>query len=459
VDARYDSVLYVRKNDCTDETAEVDCNDDSPTGGRNKSHIERVLDPGKYFVFVDGYNNETGAYKLTVSTTDVVALSNSCRRAPLLASGASVNGSTAGAADDAEASCGGGALGADSPWHFDLAARARVRLVERSSDMSPVVHVRRSCLDASSEAACGEGGAAASEAAVTGIFDPGGYTVFADGRERDPSGAYTLSLETAAPGGTGTIGDGCGDAVPLAGASGTAAGDTFAARDDVAASCGGSGGADVVYRLDVPKRSRVRATLQGQEAPHVLVAWRRCGDRASEIACGPALDEVVAPGTYFVGVDGATSDAVGRFGLAWSVQDLTPQAIACASAPSLVERAATHGTTAGTGDRFDTSCGGHDVVLTGADRVFRFVLASRARVKLELTAPTFDAFLALRKTCGDTSGMLGAAQLACSGEFDNQRRTHIEATLERGTYWVVVDGQSPNDQGAFVLRYSTVAAR
>jgi len=88
VDARFDSVLYLRKDDCADETAEIECNDDSPTGGRNKSHIERVLEPGKYFVFVDGYNQESGGYKLTVSVSDVVALSDACRRAPLLALGA-----------------------------------------------------------------------------------------------------------------------------------------------------------------------------------------------------------------------------------------------------------------------------------------------------------------------------------------------------------------------------------
>jgi hypothetical protein len=459
VDAHFDSVLYLRKDDCNDENAEVDCNDDSPTGGRNKSRIERVLEPGKYFVFVDGYNQESGAYKLTVSTSDVVALSDACRQAPRLPPGALVSATTDGAADDFEASCGGGAAGQDAPWRFDLASRERVRLIEHSDEVAPVVHVRRACGDPESEVACGESRPGTNDAAVTGVFDPGAYTAFADARERDSAGRYTLSLETVPTTGSGTAGDACGDAIPLTGSGGTAPGDTFLARDDLSGSCGGSGAADVVYRLDVTRRSRFQASLRAEEAPHVLVAWRRCGDRTSELACGPALDEVLAPGTYFVGVDGATADALGRYALEWTVQDLAAQSTACASAPVMVDRRPVTGTTSGAGDRFATSCGVRDGAADGPDRVFRFALASRAKVKLELTATTFDAFLALRRSCGDAAGNTGGAQLACSAEADRARTTDLEATLESGSYWVVVDGQSPNDQGVFTLRYSILGAK
>jgi len=457
VDAHFDSVLYLRKDDCTDENAEVDCNDDSPTGGRNKSRIERVLDPGKYFVFVDGYNQESGAYTLTVSTSDVVALSDACHRAPRLAPGAVVAATTDGTADDSEASCGGGATGQDAPWRFELASRQRLRLIEHSDEMAPVVHVRSACGDAESEMACGESRPGTSDAAITGVFGPGGYTAFADARERDSAGRYTLSLETAPAGGSGTAGDACGDAMALAGSGGTVPGDTFRAHDDLSGSCGGGGAADVVYRVDVLRRSRLQASLQAEEAPHVLVAWRRCGDRASELACGPTLDEVLAPGSYFVAVDGATHDALGRFSLEWTLQDLAAQSTACTSAPVLTEHRPATATTAGVGDRFATSCGVHGGAADAPDRVFRFALAARAKVKLELTAANFDAFLALRRSCGDAAGSTGAAQLACSAETDRARTTDLEATLEGGTYWVVVDGQSPNDQGTFTLTYSILA--
>jgi hypothetical protein len=455
VDARFDAVLYVRKDDCADENAEVECNDDAPSGGRRKSRIERVLEPGRYFVFVDGYNQESGVYKLTVTTSDVVALADACRHAPRLVAGRSVASTTAGLVDDAQAICGGGAEGADAPWRFDLAERSRVRLVEHSDEVAPVLHVRRACADEQSEVGCGEPTLNPHDAAVTGIFDPGGYTAFADARERDAVGAYTLSYETSRPLGEGVAGDGCGDATPVAAAS-PIAGDTFAARDDVAGSCGGSGAADVVYRFDLARRSRFRASLEGEEAPHMLVAWRRCGDRSSEIACGRTVDEVLPAGTYFVAVDGSSPAAIGRFTLAWSAQDLVPQGAACAAAPTLVERVLTVGTTSGAGDRFATSCSGHDG--SGADRVYRIVLAARSKVHVAVTAPSFEAVVALRRACGD-EGAPASIELTCSAESDRSRQVQVERTLEAGTYWVIVDGQTANDQGPFSIEYTVSRAR
>ena len=460
LEAHFDSVLYVRKDDCNDEGSEVDCNDDAPGGARNRSHIEHVLEPGKYFVFVDGYNQEMGAYKLTVSTSDVVALLDACRRAPVLGVGAQVSGTTAGLADDAEATCGGAAQGLDAPWRFELSSRSRVRLVEHSDDMSPVLHVRHACVDAQSEAACGEAAGSATDAVVTGLLQPAAYTVFADSRDPETAGAYTLSLETAPPDGTGVAGDGCGDAGALLGSSGgLVSGDTFAARDDVAASCAAPGSADVVYRVDLPRRSRFRASLQTEEAAHVLVAWRRCGDRGSEVACGTSLDEVLAAGTYFVGVEGTTPAALGRFSMTWAAEDLAAQAAACAAPVALVDGRPVASTTVGAGNRFATECAGRDSGPTGPDRVYRLDVRTRARVHLALTAPTFDATLALRRTCGDGVGAAGTAQLACEVGGSRSRPTIIDRLLDPGSYWVVVDGQGAGDEGAFRLESRVTAAR
>ena len=142
VEAHFDSILYIRKDACADADAEVDCNDDAPSSGRNHSRIERVLEPGKYFIFVDGYNQESGAFKLTLSTSDVVSLGEVCAQAPLLLAGAPQSATTHGDADNAEASCGGGAEGADAAWRLELAARSRVRLAMHSDEASPVLHVR-----------------------------------------------------------------------------------------------------------------------------------------------------------------------------------------------------------------------------------------------------------------------------------------------------------------------------
>jgi hypothetical protein len=393
---------------------------------------------------------------MTVSTTDVLALADMCQKAPTLPNAVVQTATTADMADNAQATCGGGAQGADAAWRAEIALRSRVRIVEHSDEVAPIVHVRRACADEQSELACGEAGSGAGDAAVTGLFEPGAYTVLADSRERDSTGRYTLLLETAPPAGSGVTADGCGDAAPLGvGPVGSVPGDTFAARDDVAGTCGGAGAPDVVYRIEVPRKSRLVASLDGEEAPHVLVVWRHCGERSAEVVCGRSVDEVLPPGTYYVAVDGAVADAFGRFTLRWALRDLTAQGGACASAPTLVDGRALGATTVGGTDKFVTSCGA-DASLSGPDRVFKIVLAMQTTVRVEVTATGFDATVALRKACADGSGGMGEVELGCESDADTGHRTSIERSLEAGTYWVVVDGQSPNDRGPFTIEYRTL---
>ncbi|MGH7434191.1 MAG: hypothetical protein ACRENE_00785, partial [Polyangiaceae bacterium] len=450
VEAKFDTVLYLRKDACADPTAEIDCNDDAPD--RTHSRVEHVLDPGKYFVFVDGYGHESGAFKLTVSATPVLALSDVCQRAPWLALGPPQGGSTGQSANEAEASCGNGARGAESAWQMELPSRSRVRLVEHSDDMAPVLHVRHACADPRSEIACGESGVAPGDAAVTGLFAGGRYAVFADGRDPGSTGSFLLSYETAPAGGSGVAGEGCGDAVALNGSvsASKVMGDTFAARDDVAGTCGGAGAADVVYRLDVARRSRLTASLEAEESSHVLFVTRRCGDPSAEVACGRSVDEILAPGTYFLAVDGENAESFGRFTLAWAMHDLTGQSAACASAATLGEGRSIEATTAGAADRFTPSCTSSDTP-SGPDRAFKLVLPARRTVHIEVNAG-FDAAVSLRRTCGDAPGA-ASPELACETGTDANRRVVIERTLDAGTYWVVVDGQSVTDQGPFSVVY------
>jgi hypothetical protein len=455
VEAHFDSVLYVRKDDCSDPNAEVDCSDDAPD--RTHSRVERVLEPGRYFVFVDGYAHDAGQFKLSVTASDVLALSDVCRRAPLLGIGVPASGTTIGMGNDAEASCPAGADGADAPWRLELSSRSRLRLVERSDEVTPVVHIRHACADEQSEIACADG-AGSSSAVITGVFDPGSYTVFADAHDLDAAGRYSLEAEVAptAGGATATQGDACADAIALGAPSSAVSGDTFSARDDVAGSCGGAGAPDIVYRVDVPRRSRLMAAVPVEEAPHVLIAWHRCGDRASEIACGRRLDAVLAPGTYYVAVDGLFEGAIGRYTLQWSLQDLTVQAGACLAAASLVDGHTVAGTTNGTADKFSASCATSDDGAGGPDRVYKVTLAARARVHFVLVAPSFDASMSIRRTCADASGGSRAAEIACVSDAPEAGQPIvIDRTLEAGTYWVVVDGRTPNDQGSFTLEYRT----
>jgi hypothetical protein len=70
-------------------------------------------------------------------------------------------------------------------------------------------------------------------------------------------------------------------------------------------------------------------------------------------------------------------------------------------------------------------------------------------------ASNVDPVVAVRKTCADAAGTL-PAELACDADADGNHRTTLDRSLEAGTYWVVVDGQSQNDQGPFTLEYRTL---
>jgi TPR repeat protein len=71
---RYDPVIYVRRT-CADERSEVACNDDPLPGLNERSRVERVFEPGTYFIVVDGFGaTSAGRFRLTVTS---VASSNS----------------------------------------------------------------------------------------------------------------------------------------------------------------------------------------------------------------------------------------------------------------------------------------------------------------------------------------------------------------------------------------------
>jgi hypothetical protein len=62
----YDTVMYLRNTPCATGTS-IACNDDNGSGG-SWSRISTTLDPGTYFLFVDGYGTASGNYVLQVTT-------------------------------------------------------------------------------------------------------------------------------------------------------------------------------------------------------------------------------------------------------------------------------------------------------------------------------------------------------------------------------------------------------
>jgi hypothetical protein len=285
-----------------------------------------------------------------------------------------------------------------------------------------------------------------------GYLDPGAYTVFADAREHEAEGRYSLLAELVPGQGSGGAGDGCADALPLPSGERTVKGDTFTARDDTSGKCGGAGAADVFYRLELAKRSRFVAQFRSEEAEHVFVLSKTCADHSTELACGRAVDEVLSAGTYFLAVDGESPDAFGAFAFDWSVRDVAAQEAGCRAAELIADGQSVQGTTAGASNKFGPACGGQG---DAGDRVYRINVPARGRVRLALSTPRFTGVLAVRSSCLDAPSTR-AAELACSAAGEDPHHAHLETNLDPGTYYVVVDGKGRNAEGPFSLQYNVV---
>jgi hypothetical protein len=291
------------------------------------------------------------------------------------------------------------------------------------------------------------------EAAFAGVLDAGSYWVHADSAQEATTGTYTLTTSTTEDVGGSADGDTCGDARSLASLKGVVSGDTFDARDDVAVSCGVSGAADVMFRVDLLRKARLFARVRAEEGKHKLALQKRCGVPGSELECGNALDRVLEPGTYWVVVDDATATSFGRFQLGYRIDDLAAADAACALAPVLAPGQTANGTTTGADDRFTATCADPVDMQSGKDRVYKFTLPKRSRVELKLSTPTFAGVLTLRRTCADP-----ASEAACRSASSPDSTMQLEHTLEPGTYYVIVDGRHADSDGEFALAFKATVA-
>jgi hypothetical protein len=194
---------------------------------------------------------------------------------------------------------------------------------------------------------------------------------------------------------------------------------------------------------------------------------RTCGDRATELGCGPALDELLAPGTYYLAVDGAREAALGRFAFDWRVREVATQEGACRTAPVLVSGQTVNASTSGAGDKFTTSCGGREDTQSSPDRAYRLVLDRRTHVRITLATPAWDGVLAIRKSCvegaatggASSAGVAGGArgvEASCNNDAEDTHHARVDTTLDPGTYFVVVDGHAGGNEGPFTLEYHIV---
>ncbi len=445
----YDGALYIRSG-CDDERSELACNDDQDD--TRHSRVVAVLDPGTYYVFADGFADNRGNYTFTVTAADVPSPQDVCQNATALTLGHPISGSTANDVNVFQATCAQGARGPDRVYRFEVPQESRVQ-VAQESDYDGVLYMRRACADPTSEVACNDDVEDTQHSRINSIVPPGTYYLFSDGFTPTGSGNFTLEVNAVPVAGGGAPGDTCADAQAItAGAS--VEGDTLRARDDVQPPCAvQQDGYDVVYRLDVQNRSRVRLWFEHADIGQNAVIWLARACNASQanasIACRAgavteehAIDQVVDRGQYYVVVDSTTARAFGRFRLRAQVEDVAALERACRAARPLTNHQTVTGTTAGD-DHFQASCAGH---TRSAENLYRIVLRRRSFVRLALTTTTHDGALYIRRDCTNAT-----SEVACNDDAPDTRHSLVESTLDPGTYTVFVDGFAQGQNGAYSL--------
>jgi hypothetical protein len=450
----YDGALYLL-GACGEMRTEIACNDDDPSTSR--SHVEATLDPGTYFVVVDGYGAESGQYELLAEVSQLQSPTQVCAAATPLVSGQAVTGSTAGQPSYFTATCAGGAGSPDRVYSLAVPTRSRMR-VRMQSTYDGAIYLRRQCEDPNSELACNDDYGDTRHSMLMATVDPGTYFVYADGFSTGNAGDYSMRADLVPLNGPPVAADNCGAAGVLAPGRDLDV-DTFAAHDDLAGSCGGQGAPDVVYRLDVQSRMRLRARVANGEFPAALYLQRTCGQANTEVVCAsgaaPAapvpggqpppvteLDANLTPGTYFLVVDGTAPDAIGAARVEVRLDDLQALERACQQAPRIRPGRAITGDTGSSSDRFQATC------ADGAqsnDVVYRLQIDRRSRVRIT-SEQQYDGAIYIRRDCADMS-----TEVACNDDTGDNRHSTVETELDRGTYFVFVDGFGNSSQGSYTL--------
>lgn len=443
MNSTFDGALYLL-GACGDNRSEIACNDDAPSTSR--SEVGATLEPGIYFLVVDGFGTSAGEFEVTLSMTPMQSMAQVCGGAPLLTPGQPVAGTTSGAPDQFQASCAGQARSGDRVYALDVAQRSRLR-VRMQSTHDGALYVRRECANAATEIACNDDYRDTRHSLLTTTVEPGRYYVFADGYSSGASGDYSILADLAPVTGTGGTGDSCQNPNSIVPGQDLMV-DTFQASDDLSGSCGGSGAPDVVYRLDLRSRTRVRMNFADHEFAPIVYLQSACGTQSSEVFCvdptaGGPIDQVVPAGTYYLVIDGQTADSFGSAQMTLQLDDMGALEQSCRSAPLIRPGRQIIGDTTPSTDRFQATCAGN---AQSPDLVYRLQLRRRQRVRISSEQQDFDGAIYVRTDCTD-----GTTEVACNDDAGDNRHSLVEVVLDPGTYFVFVDGYATGNRGHFTL--------
>jgi hypothetical protein len=192
--ADLDPVLYLRRDTCTNPSAELACNDDVDYPNDLGSAISATLEVGSYYLVMDTYEVDTGAFELalTLSPVEVEAVGETCAEPTRIAAvDQRLTGSLAEYSAEYVGSCGGG--GVERVFSFTL--DEPTALAARASGFDTVLYLRSDCGVADTERACHDDiDPGVDQRSVLEVeLEPGDWHLFLDTWGEDP-GEYVLDL-------------------------------------------------------------------------------------------------------------------------------------------------------------------------------------------------------------------------------------------------------------------------
>lgn len=470
-------VVYLRKGSCTAPAAadELAC----ASGGGAAGFVKRSLPPGSYYVWVDGYGESAGTYRLQLDVSSPVPIpandvcsddGSTAQPLKLDAAGhAQVSGSTLQAAgDDASAGCGS-SYGLDLVYVVDTKGLGERDLTAAVSFQSPTaeaaVYVWKSCdpLETGRELACDVPVGRAATATARKVPE-GRYYVWVDSASKS-EGPFTLTVDARPPPPSPCL---SAPAIDLTSGGGTARGSTKAAANFTRGTCGGDKAGDQVYKLTLTEAKKVVATVTPTPEsidfrPVVYLRKSPCESesRSEQLGCLQAAHAgdaaqlsvmYVEPGTYWLWVDGASSAGDYEVKVELGTAVVPPANDTCAAPVTLVLGAAavagdTTSARADYGATMNESCyeQAYSYNAPGADLVYQY------------TPVKDDPFLVLVTPLDDgdpflwyTEGACGGDGSACAGASD--------AEMSGGTESVWVEGKAGTTYYFYVDRYSDTKA-
>ena len=365
----------------------------------------------------------------------------SCQEPLALEVGGTISGGTSGGAPQMT-SC---ASGAPAAIYAVTVEETSYYTFAMTSPYDGALALLSACGDASSEIACNDDAGDANHSRISAVLQPGTYFLIVTGYNGQ-HGAFQLAVTSQS---TAELQAMCSDA-PLLVSGAMVRGTTAGSPGRFEASCASSATSpDALYRLVLEEPARVRIALETPNHDGALHLRSTCFDQATELACNDdqgnsnhsLISKSLPAGTYFVIVDGYSSNNSGPFTLTATVTSFGGAAgvgDTCEDAERIADGASVRGNTVAASGNYTGSCSGNSGT---PDRVYRFKVRSESRVRASLPVSDFNGAIYIQRRCGDLS-----TEVTC-GTPD------IDAVVPPGDYFLIVDGQGEDDFGEYVLSF------